>query len=307
MTGIDWSSAPEWAKWVARDASGKWWWHSRKPELREREWFPRWISEHWTQIERANIRCNQHWMLSLTKRPKGQEMTQTTDQERAEPIKMQPGDDLHLTMLMAPHGLNFVTGKDREHLLAWGRDVWQAARRAQVVPQGWKLVPVEPTMEMVEAGDKSHKASSWLIGGANAVPATYTAMLASAPQPPAEQQAAHKSALGDEGKALAALRYYMHECSGAEPGISVFHRMAEEALEAAAPQPPESNSAEFDRIEAAPVQMPEAWGVAVGDRIWVGRPPAHVPKIAEHEGLPLHKLYTEHQVRQLLATQEPST
>lgn len=61
-------------------------------------------------------------------------MTHTTDQERAEPIKMQPGDDLHLTMLMAPHGLNFVTGKDREHLLAWGRDVWQASRRAKVVP-----------------------------------------------------------------------------------------------------------------------------------------------------------------------------
>lgn len=61
-------------------------------------------------------------------------MTQTTDQERVEPIKMQPGDDLHLTMLMAPHGLNFVTGKDREQLLAWGRDVWQASRRAQGVP-----------------------------------------------------------------------------------------------------------------------------------------------------------------------------
>lgn len=233
-------------------------------------------------------------------------MTQKTDQERAEPIKMQPGDDLYLTMLMAPHGLNFVTGKDREHLLAWGRDVWQASRRAQVVPQGWKLVPVEPTMEMVEAGDKSHKASSWLIGGANAAPATYTAMLASAPQPPAEQQAAHKSALGDEGKALAALRYYMHECSGAEPGISVFHRMAEEALEAAAPQPPESNSAEFDRIEAAPVQMPEPVGVL---RVFEPHECAGVVCTeatinATNLSHGWYTLYTEHQVRQLLAAQQ---
>lgn len=38
---------------------------------------------------------------------------------------------------------------------------------------------------------------------------------------------------GDEKKALAALRYYKTECSGAEPSISVFHRMVDDALEAA--------------------------------------------------------------------------
>lgn len=38
---------------------------------------------------------------------------------------------------------------------------------------------------------------------------------------------------GDEQKALAALRYYKTECSGAELSISVFHRMVDEALEAA--------------------------------------------------------------------------
>lgn len=54
--------------------------------------------------------------------------------QRQAPIKMHPGDDLHLTVLMASHGLNFVTGKDREQLLAWGRDVWQAARSAPAVP-----------------------------------------------------------------------------------------------------------------------------------------------------------------------------
>ena len=66
-------------------------------------------------------------------------MTHTsTEQERQAPIKMHPGDDLHLTVLMASHGLNFVTGKDREQLLAWGRDVWQAARSD--APQGWTTV-----------------------------------------------------------------------------------------------------------------------------------------------------------------------
>lgn len=57
--------------------------------------------------------------------------------------KMQPGDDLHLTMLMARHSLNFVTGQDRERLLAWGRDVWQAASaQAAPVPAGYRLQPL---------------------------------------------------------------------------------------------------------------------------------------------------------------------
>lgn len=51
-----------------------------------------------------------------------------------EPVKVQPGDEVHLTLLMAPFGLNFFTGNDREHLLAWGRSVWQAALAARLAP-----------------------------------------------------------------------------------------------------------------------------------------------------------------------------
>lgn len=46
--------------------------------------------------------------------------------------KMTPGDDLHLTLLMAPHGLNLVTGQDREQLLAYGRAAFEAGKKAQV-------------------------------------------------------------------------------------------------------------------------------------------------------------------------------
>lgn len=42
-----------------------------------------------------------------------------------------PGSEWHLTMLMAPYHLNFFVGQDRQHLLAWGRDVWNAARSGQ--------------------------------------------------------------------------------------------------------------------------------------------------------------------------------
>ena len=52
-----------------------------------------------------------------------------------EPVKMVPGDDLHLTLLMAPQGLNFVTGKDREHLLAFGRAAFDAGQTSKCLHQ----------------------------------------------------------------------------------------------------------------------------------------------------------------------------
>lgn len=66
---IDWSKAPEWANWVARDANGVWCWHSQKPHLSKTEWTPKVLAEYWTFIERAAIRCNTYWRLSLSKRP----------------------------------------------------------------------------------------------------------------------------------------------------------------------------------------------------------------------------------------------
>lgn len=45
--------------------------------------------------------------------------------------KLTPGDDKHLTLLMAPFNLNFFVGKDREDILAYGRAVWAAALASQ--------------------------------------------------------------------------------------------------------------------------------------------------------------------------------
>lgn len=42
-----------------------------------------------------------------------------------------PGSPYHLTLLMAPHGLNLVVGDDRKALLAYGSDVWRAAHAAE--------------------------------------------------------------------------------------------------------------------------------------------------------------------------------
>lgn len=50
--------------------------------------------------------------------------------------KIVPGDDMHLTLLMAPLSLNLVVGRDREMLLAWGREVWQASRKQMHAEMG---------------------------------------------------------------------------------------------------------------------------------------------------------------------------
>ncbi|UUC95448.1 hypothetical protein [Comamonas sp. C11] len=52
-----------------------------------------------------------------------------------QPIKMTPGDELHLTALMAPFSLNLVTGQDRQHLLGFGRAAFEAGKAGQCLHQ----------------------------------------------------------------------------------------------------------------------------------------------------------------------------
>lgn len=70
---IDWSKAPEWARWCAMDASGSWWWHSKKPAIIGLEWGHPIQSEHWTQVERAPFAFKAPlWRFSLTGRTQAQ-------------------------------------------------------------------------------------------------------------------------------------------------------------------------------------------------------------------------------------------
>ena len=66
-------------------------------------------------------------------------------------IQMTPGDDMHLTLLMAPHSLNFVTGQDREHLLAFGRAAFEAGKAT--AEQGKCLHQIAEPTQVVEAQD----------------------------------------------------------------------------------------------------------------------------------------------------------
>lgn len=103
-------------------------------------------------------------------------MTASTEQERAQFEK-----------LWAERPTYMGQGHQKELALHW----WQAARRAPVVavPQGWKLVPVEPTEEMIDFAEHSDREySKRAFGGAMHIPQGphdhWVAMIAAAPKPP---------------------------------------------------------------------------------------------------------------------------
>lgn len=57
--------------------------------------------------------------------------------------KFQPGDDTHLSLLMAHHSLNFVTDADHAALLAYGRDVFAAGRDSKCLAQIEEPAPAQ--------------------------------------------------------------------------------------------------------------------------------------------------------------------
>lgn len=69
----------------------------------------------------------------------------------------------------------------------------EAQVRALTLPEGWKLVPVEPTLGMSLAGAvaQAEKLKRYALGGSlppidHGMPDAYSAMLAAAPQPEAK-------------------------------------------------------------------------------------------------------------------------
>ena len=75
--------------------------------------------------------------------------------------------------------------------LGFARAVYEAGRASPAsVPEGWKLVPVEPTLEMSLAGvaAQAEKLKRYALGGSlhpidHDMPDAYRAMLAAAPSP----------------------------------------------------------------------------------------------------------------------------
>lgn len=93
---------------------------------------------------------------------------------------------------------DFVYGWHMQALIDWerigkGTKLYAAPVAQPVVPEGWKLVPVEPTTDMVEAGIKAIKNAPDLVGVVTEFTSEaydcYRAMLAVAPSPAQDKDA----------------------------------------------------------------------------------------------------------------------
>ena len=66
-----WDSAPSWAKWLAMDKNGKWFWYSHKPDCGHQQWWhpviPMANPVH-ARFEDCPIGCD-NWETSLVERP----------------------------------------------------------------------------------------------------------------------------------------------------------------------------------------------------------------------------------------------
>ena len=213
--------------------------------------------------------------------------------DQASTKKMTPGDDMHLTLLMAPHNLNLVTGQDRQHLLAFGRAAFEAGQKCQgcSVPQNGLHQIAEPSHSMSQYASKDDMLK---------------AVMAENEQLRA-QLAAARRAQGwriTEEMHVAAVKV-LHRASGVD-GLP--QRMVD-AMFAAVPQPPEAESLMSEirtsKPEAAPVQLPDPAASA-----YMSEPKDDGTVCTEmmvNPGLCTtgwNMLYTEHQVRPLLAAQQ---
>lgn len=110
------------------------------------------------------------------------------------------------------------------------------AQAAQAVPQGWKLVPVEPTDEMVRSThhlDLSYMTTQWAVDRA----AVYRAMLAAAPAAPqpAAQQGELQATISRFERQAHRMGELWERCQGKgwpEKESAEFHRLRDELVPA---------------------------------------------------------------------------
>ena len=90
-------------------------------------------------------------------------------------------------MLVSPNSRSDNDG-DCPHCHAeLDEDDWPNCPPNAGVPEGWKLVPVEPTPEMQAAGGAAIRFNTTEINKLWSSNAAYRAMVASAPQPPKQE------------------------------------------------------------------------------------------------------------------------
>ena len=61
-----WSEAPPWAKYIAQDETGEWWWYEKEPVPRKDGW-----DDTTTQSMSQSYKCP-NWRDTLQKRPENE-------------------------------------------------------------------------------------------------------------------------------------------------------------------------------------------------------------------------------------------
>lgn len=135
-------------------------------------------------------------------------MTHTKETERAEFEDW--AKTVGLNLALAGHGL-YAHVEAQAAWMAWTQ---QAARRAQVVPQGWKLVPDKPTADMLIA------LMQWDSETGLTILPQYKAMLAVVPQPPESLPAIQAEAVAVVPVRLPDPDAYLY-VNGAHRGVSL--------------------------------------------------------------------------------------
>ncbi|MGC0823031.1 hypothetical protein WKG93_08795 [Pantoea agglomerans] len=149
--------------------------------------------EFWALEQRAS-NLNDGWLNAIAERDearaklaeleKQEESRWNTHDGIARPIGVDKDDLVYLRMkrqeIKLPYPAGMVNWKHdggEFDVIAWA-SVYSSPRAAPAadrVPEGWKLVPVEPTEEMIAAGDQ-------FMDGLSRLGDAYDAMLAAAPE-----------------------------------------------------------------------------------------------------------------------------
>lgn len=238
-------------------------------------------------------------------------MTHTTEQERAQALAEKHGATSYRNRADTQNPAYGFTPIQLAALIA---EVEQAARRAPAVPQ-FSQVAQKKLDYLLEAAEAVFEADKrmWLSGPTYAdlheddkqrCRAMAAAALAAAPQPP-------EAAPVPQGWKLVPIEPSVEQINAAH-AKGFFRQLAiplYDAMLAVAPQPPEAQASVSNGTLAAPVQLPEpvAWSLGCqtmfGEVDWKlswsksGAGVCHRLSGKEFE----HPLYTEQQVRELLA------
>lgn len=61
----DWKDSPEWAKYLAQDQDGLWWWYESKPIIS----YDAWVPVDGDEFEEAELLYGDSWKETLQEKP----------------------------------------------------------------------------------------------------------------------------------------------------------------------------------------------------------------------------------------------